>query len=246
MQTVNSADGTEIAYDKQGDGRALILIDGAMNSRSSGPKPELASLLSQNFTVYSYDRRGRGDSGDTPPYAVDREIEDIEALIDDAGGTAYLFGHSSGACLALKATVKLDGKVSGLAMYDAPYDDDPAAGQAWQEYIRQLTKALAEDRRGDAVALFMRYVGMPDSQIDGMRQTPFWPGCRGHRADARLRPCRCHRRGQLGADRAGGTRRRGGARDRRRRGPSVHARHRQDAQPGDAACTAPHPGRPDA
>jgi pimeloyl-ACP methyl ester carboxylesterase len=175
MQTVNSADGTQITYDKQGDGRALILIDGAMNSRSSGPKPELARLLSRNFTVYSYDRRGRGDSGDTPPYAVDREIEDIEALIDDAGGAAYLFGHSSGACLALKATVRLDGRVSGLAMYDAPYDDDPAAGQAWQEYIRQLTKALAENRRGDAVALFMRYVGMPDSQIDGMRQTPFWP-----------------------------------------------------------------------
>jgi pimeloyl-ACP methyl ester carboxylesterase len=175
MKTANSADGTKIAYDKQGDGPALILIDGAMNSRSSGPKPELASLLARHFTVYSYDRRGRGDSGDTPPYAVDREIEDIEALIDDAGGTAYLFGHSSGACLALEATVKLDGKVTGLAMYDAPYDDDPAARQAWQEYIKQLTKALAEDRRGDAVTLFMRYVGMPDSQIDGMRQTPFWP-----------------------------------------------------------------------
>ena len=175
MKTANSADGTKIAYDKQGDGPALILIDGAMNSRSSGPKPELASLLARHFTVYSYDRRGRGDSGDTSPYAVDREIEDIEALIDDAGGTAYLFGHSSGACLALEATVKLDGKVTALAMYDAPYDDDPAGRQAWQEYIKQLTKALAEDRRGDAVALFMRYVGMPDSQIDGMRQTPFWP-----------------------------------------------------------------------
>src|SRR6266536_1578227 len=107
MKTVNSADGTKIAYGKQGDGPALILIDGAMNSRSSGPKPELASLLSRHFTVYSYDRRGRGDSGDTPPYAVDREIEDIEALIEDAGGTAHLFGHSSGACLALEATVKL-------------------------------------------------------------------------------------------------------------------------------------------
>jgi len=175
MNTVSSADGTKIAYEKQGDGPALILIDGAMNSRSSGSKPELASLLSRNFTVYSYDRRGRGDSGDTLPYAVDREIEDIEALIGDAGGTAYLFGHSSGACLALEATVKLGGKVTALAMYDAPYDDDPAARQAWREYIKQLTTALAVGRQGDAVALFMRYVGMPDSQIDGMRQTPFWP-----------------------------------------------------------------------
>src|SRR5215470_2557345 len=175
MNTVSPADGTKIAYDKQGDGPALILIDGAMNSRSSGSKPELASLLSRNFTVYSYDRRGRGDSGDTLPYAVDREIEDIEALIGDAGGTACLFGHSSGACLALEATVKLGGKVTALAMYDPPYDDDPVAGQAWREYIKQLTAALAEGRQGDAVALFMRYVGMPDSQIDGMRQTPFWP-----------------------------------------------------------------------
>jgi len=175
MKTVSSADGTKIAYDQQGDGPALILIDGAMNSRSSGPKPELATLLSRHFTVYSYDRRGRGDSGDTLPYAVDREIEDIEALIGDAGGTAYLFGHSSGACLALEATVKLGSKVTGLAMYDPPYDDDPAAGQAWREYIKHLTTALAEGRRGDAVALFMRYVGMPDGQIDGMRRTPFWP-----------------------------------------------------------------------
>jgi pimeloyl-ACP methyl ester carboxylesterase len=157
MKTVSSADGTKIAYDQQGDGPALILIDGAMNSRSSGPKPELATLLSRHFTVYSYDRRGRGDSGDTLPYAVDREIEDIEALTGDAGGTAYLFGHSSGACLALEATVKLGSKVTGLAMYDPPYDDDPAAGQAWREYIKHLTTALAEGRRGD------------------MRRTPFWP-----------------------------------------------------------------------
>jgi pimeloyl-ACP methyl ester carboxylesterase len=175
MNIVSSADGTKIAYDRQGTGPALILVDGAMCTRSSGPKPELASAASAHFTVYSYDRRGRGDSGDTLPYAVDREVEDIAALVDDAGGTAYLFGHSSGACLALAAAVRLGGQVTGLAMYDAPYNDDPAARRAWQEYIRQLTGALAAGRRGDAVALFMRYVGMPDAQIDRMRQTPFWP-----------------------------------------------------------------------
>src|SRR5438309_509563 len=147
MDTVRSKDGTRIAFDKQGDGPAVILVDGAMGTRSSGSKPELAKLLAQHFTVYSYDRRGRGDSGDTLPYAVDREIEDIEALIDDAGGAAYLFGHSSGACLALEATVKLGSKVAGLAMYDPPYDDDPAAGQAWRAYIKHLTTNLAEGRR---------------------------------------------------------------------------------------------------
>ena len=175
MNTISSPDGTKIVYDSEGAGPALILIDGAMCTRSSGAKPELAGLLARHFTVYSYDRRGRGDSGDTLPYAADREIEDIEALIDDAGGTAYIFGHSSGGCLALEAAVKLGGKVAGLAMYEPPYNDDPAAQRAWSEYIRQLTGALADGRRGDAVALFMRYVGMPDAQIDGMRQTPFWP-----------------------------------------------------------------------
>ena len=175
MNIVDSADGTKIAYDSKGGGPALILVDGAMCTRSSGAKPELVRLLARHFTVYSYDRRGRGDSGDALPYAPGQEIEDIEALIDDAGGTAYLFGHSSGACLVLEAALKLGGKVAGIALYDPPYNDDPAARQAWREYIRQLTAALADGRRGDAVALFMNYVGMPDSQIDGMRQTPFWP-----------------------------------------------------------------------
>jgi pimeloyl-ACP methyl ester carboxylesterase len=174
--TVISTDGTEIAYEAQGDGPALILIDGALCTRLAGSKPELASLLAAHFTVYSYDRRGRGDSGDTQPYAVRREIEDIGALIEQAGGTACLYGHSSGAALALEAAAQLGGKVTGLAMYEAPYNDDPGAQRAWAQYIRQLTEALADGRRGDAVALFMKYVGMPDDQIDGMRHAPFWPG----------------------------------------------------------------------
>jgi pimeloyl-ACP methyl ester carboxylesterase len=176
MNTVNSNDGTRIAYDKQGEGPALILIDGALTSRLSGSKPELANLLASHFTVYSYDRRGRGDSGDTQPYAVEREIEDIEKLIDEAGGTAYLYGHSSGASLALEAAVTLGNKVKKLAMYEAPYNDDPEAQRAWGEYIKELTEALAANRPGDAVALFMKYVGTPADQIDAMRQMPFWPG----------------------------------------------------------------------
>ena len=176
MDTVSSKDGTAIAFDKQGDGPPVILIDGAMGTRSSGSKPELAGLLAQHFTVYGYDRRGRGDSGDTKPYAVEREIEDIDVLIDDAGGSAFVYGHSSGGCLALEATVKLGEKVKKLAVYEVPYNDAAEAQKAWSEYIRNLTEALASDRRGDAVALFMAYVGIPADQIAGMRHAPFWGG----------------------------------------------------------------------
>ena len=176
MNTLKSKDRTTIAFDKQGAGPALILVDGAMGTRSSGSKPELARLLAQHFRVYSYDRRGRGDSGDTEPYAVQKEIEDIEALIDDAGGSAFVYGHSSGACLALDAAVGLGDKIVKLAMYEAPYNDDPEAQKAWGEYIENLKEALASDRRGDAVALFMAYVGTPAEQIEGMRHAPFWGG----------------------------------------------------------------------
>jgi pimeloyl-ACP methyl ester carboxylesterase len=176
VNTLESKDRTTIGFEEQGDGPALILVDGALSTRSSGSKPELAKLLAQHFTVFSYDRRGRGDSGDTRPYAVEREIEDIDALIDEAGGSAFLYGHSSGACLALDATVKLGGKVKKLAVYEAPYNDDPAAQKAWDEYLKNLAEALASDRRGDAVALFMAYVGMPAAQIAGMRHAPFWAG----------------------------------------------------------------------
>src|SRR6267378_605765 len=136
MDKVRSKDGTSIAFDKQGHGPALILVDGAMGTRSGGTKPEIARLLAEHFTVYAYDRRGRGDSGDTKPYAVEREIEDIDALIDRAGGSAHLFGHSSGGCLALDATVQLGDRVTKLAMYEAPYNDDPEAQKVWAEYIR--------------------------------------------------------------------------------------------------------------
>jgi pimeloyl-ACP methyl ester carboxylesterase len=176
MKTLRSQDGTTIAFDEQGDGPSLILVDGALTTRSSGSKPELARLLAQRFTVYCYDRRGRGDSGDTKPYAVEREIEDIDALLDEAGGSAFVFGKSSGGCLALDATVTLGDKVEKLAIYEAPYNDDPEAQKAWGAYIKNLTEALASGRRGDAVALFMAYVGTPAAQIEGMRQAPFWGG----------------------------------------------------------------------
>jgi pimeloyl-ACP methyl ester carboxylesterase len=136
--------------------------------------PELAKLLSTHFTVVTYDRRGRGDSGDNKPYAVEREIEDIEALIIEAGGLAYLYGVSSGACLALEAAIKLGDKVEKLSIYEPPYKSDENAIEEWREYNKQLTKFLAADRRGDAVALFMAFVGVTGDQIEGMRKAPMW------------------------------------------------------------------------
>jgi pimeloyl-ACP methyl ester carboxylesterase len=174
MNTVTSTDGTTIAYDARGEGPALVVVDGALCTRQS--KLDLAALLAPRFTVYGYDRRGRGDSGDTRPYAVAREIEDLETLIDEAGGSACLYGHSSGACLALEAAAQLGGKVRKLALYEAPYDDAPGVRKPWATYIARLTEALADDRRGDAAALFMRFVGTPDEQIAGMRQAPLWAG----------------------------------------------------------------------
>ncbi len=175
MNSTTSKDGTRITYDREGEGPTVIIVDGALCTRSSGSKPELVKLLAQHFTVYSYDRRGRGDSGDTKPYAIDREIEDIEALIDETGKAANLYGHSSGAALALEAALRLGNKVSKLAMFEAPYNDDREAQQAWREYIRQLTTTLAEGRGGDAVALFMKVVGMSPDEIEGMRHSPAWP-----------------------------------------------------------------------
>jgi pimeloyl-ACP methyl ester carboxylesterase len=173
MKKVQSADSTTIAFDQSGQGPALILVAGALNTRASS---SLVARLAQHFSVFAYDRRGRGESGDTMPYAVEREIEDIDALITEAGGSAFLFGHSSGGALALEAALQLGGeKVKKLAIYEVPYNDDREAKLAWRAYIQQLTEALAADRRGEAVTLFMQYVGMPDEQIEGMRHSPAWP-----------------------------------------------------------------------
>src|SRR5258708_11484241 len=122
METGKSKEGTSIADERVGDGPAVIIVDGARSTR--GGKAGLATLLAERFTVFRYDRRGRGDSGDTQPYAVEREIEDIDALIEAAGGSAFLYGHSSGGCLAMDATVELGGKVGGPALYESPFNVD--------------------------------------------------------------------------------------------------------------------------
>jgi pimeloyl-ACP methyl ester carboxylesterase len=175
MGTITSKDGTTIAFDQTGEGTALILVSGAFMHRAMDPgTAQLAALLSPDFSVIHYDRRGRGDSTDTLPYSVAREVEDIEALVDFAGGSAFLYGASSGAVLAMEAAAKLNGKVKKLAMYEAPYKSDDDARQAWAAYRMQLSELLAADRRGDSVALFLGLVGMPEDQIAEIRREPWW------------------------------------------------------------------------
>jgi len=136
----------------------------------------LAKLLASRFTVISYDRRGRGDSTDTAPYAPQREVEDVKALIDEIGEPVFLYGHSSGAALAIEATNKLNKQVRKLAMYEAPYALASDASKAAREYNSLLKKLLASGRNGDAVALFVRSVGVSDKQVQAMKRMTMWRG----------------------------------------------------------------------
>jgi pimeloyl-ACP methyl ester carboxylesterase len=182
MKSVTSKDGTTIAFDQSGQGPVVILVDGALQYRAFDQgMAQLADLLSPHFTVIHYDRRGRGDSTDKlsngfePASALKREIEDIEAIIAEAGGSASLYGISSGGALALEAALKLGSKIEKLAIYEAPYNDDKTARQAWRKYTKELRELLAADRKGDAVALFMMLVGAPADQVQEMRHHPMWP-----------------------------------------------------------------------
>ena len=176
MRTIISKDGTNIAFDQVGSGPTVILVAGAIQHRAFDQETAyLADLLAPHFNVINYDRRGRGESGDTQPYAPVCEIEDIEALIDDSNSTAYLYGMSSGAALAMQAAIALGSKVKKLAMYEAPYDDDPQARQRWQEYRQELNALLTQGRRGDAMALFVMLVGTPPAQLAQVQQSPAWP-----------------------------------------------------------------------
>jgi pimeloyl-ACP methyl ester carboxylesterase len=125
--------------------------------------------------VYAYDRRGRGESGDTKAYSLDREIEDIDALITEAGGSASLYGISSGGALALEAAAALGDRVEKLAVYEIPYDSTDAGIDAYHAYRSSLTELIAAGRNGDAVERFMRFVGASDEGVQGMRQSPMWP-----------------------------------------------------------------------
>jgi len=173
MEGVISKDGTPIAFDCSGKGSPIILVDGALCYRASGPMGPLAALLTPHFTVFKYDRRGRGDSGDTAPYAVEREVEDIEALIKEAGGSAYVYGISSGAALALEAANRLPG-VEKLALFEAPFIVDDSRPPIPENYLAQLNELIASGRRGAAVRLFMKLVGVPAIFVVLMRFMPGW------------------------------------------------------------------------
>jgi thioesterase domain-containing protein len=173
VNRVTSKDGTSIAYDRQGSGPAVILVGGAFVDRSENAP--LATELARWFTVYNYDRRGRGQSGDTLPYAVQREIEDLQALIDEAGGSAHLYGASSGGALVLEAAAA-GLAVDRLAVYEVPYNMADDGPQRQREYVGTLEALLAEGRRGDAAALFMRVAGATEEMIANARSSPVWPG----------------------------------------------------------------------
>jgi pimeloyl-ACP methyl ester carboxylesterase len=173
MRTTLSADGTKIAFDQTGQGPPVILVVGAFNDRSTGAP--LAKALESRLTVLNYDRRGRGASGDTQPYAVEREIEDLGALIREAGGAAGVFGYSSGAHLALAAAAQ-GLNITKLALYDAPFivgDDVPRPPK---DIAAQLATLVSSNRRGDAVELYQtRLVGIPEPVVVQLRQAPFRP-----------------------------------------------------------------------
>ena len=172
-ETVFSKDGTAIAFNRIGHGAPVILVDAALCYRGMGQSGRLAELLAPHFTVFTYDRRGRGESGDTAPYAVEREVEDIAALLTEAGGSAYLWGMSSGAVLALEASSRLSG-ITKLALYEAPFIVDDSRSTTENQWVG-IGEAVAAHRRGAAVRLFLQAVGVPGFFIALMRLSPIWP-----------------------------------------------------------------------
>ncbi|MFK4038261.1 alpha/beta fold hydrolase [Nonomuraea wenchangensis] len=172
--TAVSADGTPIAYDRYGSGPAVVLVAGAMMERAHPTMAGLAEALAPWFTVFSYDRRGRGGSGDTAPYAVEREVEDLAAVIAAAGGSAKVFGGSSGAALALEAATRLPG-VTELALWEPPYHVDDSAPPLPDDFAEQLAALVAAGRRDTVVERFMvEAAEVPAEAVAGMRAEPFW------------------------------------------------------------------------
>ncbi|MDS0138154.1 MULTISPECIES: alpha/beta hydrolase [unclassified Amycolatopsis] len=165
---VTSADGTSIFFEQRGDGPPVILVGGAFNDRTT--TVGLADVLAGDFTTVVYDRRGRGDSGDAPEYAMEREIEDIAALIAHVGGTASVFGHSSGAILALEAAAAGIG-IDRVVAYEPPYatDEHPRA-----DIVAEVRAQLAAGDRDAAAATFLQVAGTPAEMIEGMKSAPVW------------------------------------------------------------------------
>jgi pimeloyl-ACP methyl ester carboxylesterase len=172
FETLTSADGTPIAVQRTGSGRPVILIGGAFNDRST--VAGLAAVLAPHFTAVTYDRRGRGDSGDSARYAVDREIEDLAAVISHAGGIASVFGHSSGAVLALEAAQR-GVTISRLAVYEPPYVIDGTRARPGDDLADRIQALIDQDQRDEAVALFLgEAIALPAEVVQGMRASQMW------------------------------------------------------------------------
>ncbi len=169
---VTSKDGTQIVFDKRGDGPVLVLVSGALSHRGMLRDNPLIPKLAEHFTVYSYDRRGRGESTDVQPYSVQREIEDIDALITHAGRPVYVFGVSSGAALAMQAAATLGpSKITRLAIYEPPYGQEPAAFAKQKQGVAQIVES---GKPGDAAEFFLAAIGTPPDALDGMKHSPSW------------------------------------------------------------------------
>ncbi len=172
MNYVKSKDGTAIAYTRGGDGPAVVLVGGGLDDGSENAT--LIPTLADSFTVASYARRGRGDSGDTPPYSLEREIEDLAAVVDELGGHAHAFGASSGGALLLEAAaagLSLD----RIAVWEVPYAVGGEAVTGWQQYSAALREALARDDRDLALELFMRLAGSPQEMVEQVKESKHWP-----------------------------------------------------------------------
>jgi pimeloyl-ACP methyl ester carboxylesterase len=174
VRTATSADGTAIAFDRFGAGPPIITVAGAFNDRST--TEPLSRALEQRFTVLNYDRRGRGDSGDTAPYSVDREIDDLDAMIAEAGESATVFGYSSGAVLVLKAAAR-GSAITNLVLYEPPFRAAGSDPTVPGDLAEQLDALVSAGRRGDAVELFQtKAVGIPEDVVVQLRHAPFRPG----------------------------------------------------------------------
>ncbi|MBB5788945.1 alpha/beta fold hydrolase [Jiangella mangrovi] len=176
MHTTSSPDGTTLAYDRTGAGPVLVVVGGAFGTRDHPSVTGLAEHLSAHATVVAYDRRGRGDSTDTSPYAVEREIEDLAAVIEATGGRAHVYGLSSGAALAARAAAA-GLPIDRLVLHEPPYDVDGARPPLAPGFSEQVAALVADGRNGDAVDYFMTQgMGLPAEMVASMRPTPVWAG----------------------------------------------------------------------